>query len=197
MQGLLPKEQILDQVNASCQKIDGVLLLTNVRLLWKRTGDALFQVNENRLNVSCAQNMEAKDSNRFVLKVDITGKKSLFFSFSGSDAKVKVERVTALLNTRVSAQQARELSLSEESMEKLQVLGNTHHLKDLFDELVVKKQSITEQEFWGSTLSSSDKRLDNFKTAHDLTQAGISNRPFLLIPRQNVVTQKTEFSLEQ
>ena len=200
---LLPREQILEQVNVSRQvpkpatqdkkafeRIEGVLLVTNVRLLWKRAGDALYQVSENRLNVRAAQSKEATEANNFVLRVELSGKDPLHFRFSGVGARTAVEKVTALLNTRVSEPQARELSLSAESIGKMQLLGSDPHLRNLFDELVVAKKSVSEQEFWGSTLPAEPK-------SDELAQAGISNRPFLLMPRQNAVTQKTEFSLER
>jgi hypothetical protein len=71
---------------------------------------------------------------------------------------------------------------------------------------------MTEQEFW-QNLNLSDP--STFKDGNDATvsfmanligkkvdsreiaPSGISNRPFLLIPRQNVATQKTQYSLEE
>ncbi len=70
MQGLLPNEHLLDQVNATYQKIDGILVVTNVRMLWKRVGDSLFSLSENRLNVKQARVVEDKKvANRFVMQV--------------------------------------------------------------------------------------------------------------------------------
>ncbi len=78
--------------------------------------------------------------------------------------------------------------MTSSSLGKIHGLAQNEHLKDLFDELVLKKQTMAEQDFWASA-DSTDKTI--------FCQApGISNKPFYLLPRQNVVTQKTEFSLE-
>jgi hypothetical protein len=83
-------------------------------------------------------------------------------------------------------------------MEKIYGLHKNPHLKDIFDELVVKNQNISEKEFWTSSKDLDEQRMAQIAVndGGDISHIGISNKPFLLIPRQNVVTQKTEFTLE-
>lgn len=53
---------------------------------------------------------------------------------------------------------------------------------------------MAEKEFWASS-EIPDQTSVALAAMHQA--AGISNKPFFLIPRQNVITQKTEFSLEE
>ena len=54
MLGLMPNEEVKEQVSAALLKNEGIMLITNVRLLWKRVGDSTFPVNVNRLNIKSA-----------------------------------------------------------------------------------------------------------------------------------------------
>lgn len=57
---------------------------------------------------------------------------------------------------------------------------------------------MTEEEFWENyaeddqEFNKGRKRIDSI----DSQNAGISNKPFILMPRQNISTQKSEFTLE-
>ena len=103
MQGLLPQEEILEQVNVTLQRIEGILLITNVRVLWKRVGDNIFMVNENRLHIKSvmkAQDTSKKD--RYVMKIVFLGKpKGSNFSFEGISANVISERIEKMLSNRI------------------------------------------------------------------------------------------------
>lgn len=47
----MPNEVVKEQVSAALRNVEGILLITNVRLLWKKVGDPLFSINVNRLNI--------------------------------------------------------------------------------------------------------------------------------------------------
>jgi hypothetical protein len=48
----MPNEDIREQLNASYRNIEGILIITNCRVLWKKVGDIFFIVNENKLNIN-------------------------------------------------------------------------------------------------------------------------------------------------
>ncbi|CDW72894.1 UNKNOWN [Stylonychia lemnae] len=202
MQGLLPQENILEQVNASLRQIEGILLITNVRILWKRVGDSLFQFNENRLHVKgVLRAQDNKKQDRWVLRIEIKGKSQAFnFGFEGINSGVISDRIQQLLQSNADSESAQLNSVGTETIQKIINLNKNDYLKDTFDEFVVQKNLMTEQEFWSSA-SANDKAVygikDNKIESTDFIQAGISNKPFLLMPRQNFTTQKTEFSLEE
>jgi hypothetical protein len=68
--------------------MEGILLLTNCRLLWKQIGSSSITVNENRMNL--LQDVNRKYDvvgDRYVLRVGIapaSAKKTLIFSFLGN-----------------------------------------------------------------------------------------------------------------
>jgi len=39
MQGLLPTEKVTEQANSQHRQKDGVIIITNMRLLWRQVGD--------------------------------------------------------------------------------------------------------------------------------------------------------------
>eukprot|EP00347_Sterkiella_histriomuscorum_P007678 403347993 len=205
MQNLLPREEILEQVNAQFLKNEGILLVTNVRLLWKRVGETLFEVNENRLHVKRVQ--KAKDpntANRYVIRVEIEGKKPHKFSFIGLEAGVISDKVEELLNTKMDIETLKQNSLGNETIYKITELMGNQHLRDIFDELVDgNKNIINETEFWEATKYDANQNgsgqdiVMKDVSAENVVLAGISNKPFLLMPRMNMVTQKTEFRLEE
>ena len=67
----MPNEEVKEQVNAAFRNVEGILLLTNVRLLWKRVGDTVFQISVNRLNIKSAQDTHDVQSNRYLIKIDV------------------------------------------------------------------------------------------------------------------------------
>jgi len=52
MQGFMPEETLIDQEVAIIKKHGtGILQITNVRVLWRRTGDAHYMINASRFNI--------------------------------------------------------------------------------------------------------------------------------------------------
>ena len=72
---------------------------------------------------------------------------------------------------------------------KIVKLKDSSELKEFFEDLVVKKQQLTEAEFWrayqdaGGQVSEAQKQLTLER--NQSIQSGISSRPFVLVPRQN------------
>jgi len=88
MQGLLPGEIVLEQELASRFKEMGVVQVTNARLLWRRIGEPLFQLNTSRINVGQVSKAAGKEANVFVLKIEVQGMaKPVYLNFTGNDAE--------------------------------------------------------------------------------------------------------------
>lgn len=110
MQNLLPKEEVKEQVNCECNlKGEGILLLTNTRLLWKRVGETFFEgkylrmnlvdlVNESLLNLKSARGLkDPNQANRYLINVLFDNKNKYLLKFSGVESEIVAARVEAVL----------------------------------------------------------------------------------------------------
>src|SRR5436309_3202437 len=100
--------------------MEGVLLLTNCRLLWKKVGDNFFTVNENRL--SLLQDVNKKYDavgGRYVIKVGGTStsaKKGFIFSFLGNGGKEVSDNIAKILSKKPNQNDIAFQSMPEDSI---------------------------------------------------------------------------------
>ena len=75
MIGGLPNEQILERVLAIYKKIEGILTISDSRILWKKKGDDdhLYSVQEFRSNIIDVEQCQADQGTRFLIQLKING----------------------------------------------------------------------------------------------------------------------------
>ncbi len=99
----MPGEALQEQDVAMIKKHgSGILYITNLRMLWRRTGDAHYIINASRLNIKppvrIAETKE-DDVETLVMQIEFTGDMpKVYFRFTGVDAKNRAERVRKLLD---------------------------------------------------------------------------------------------------
>ena len=137
MQGILPGEQVLEHEQTVFKKEVGILQITNARLLWRRTGDPLYQVNTSRLNIGgniqiVKDTEQSTDKNPvYVARIEINGKPN-YFRFTGADGELKANNIKSRLEETPSENQIAQNSLDSDSLLKIIQLKDSQELKDLF-----------------------------------------------------------------
>ena len=122
MQGFMPGETLQEQDVAIIKKHgSGILQITNVRVLWRRTGDAHYIINASRFNIKppvrIAETKE-DDVETLVMQIEFIGDMpKVYFRFTGDEAKNRAERVKTLLEQVPS-----EKAIAEESLETEQLM---------------------------------------------------------------------------
>jgi hypothetical protein len=80
----------------------GILKITNVRVLWTRTGDTHYIINASRFNilppVRIAETIE-DNVETLVMQIEFTsGMPKVYLRFTGDEAKNRAERVKNVLD---------------------------------------------------------------------------------------------------
>lgn len=89
---MLPEEQPIEAVSCKIRNIEGLLVITDIRFLWKRTRDTNYSISEYRMKIKYVQRAEDnKVDNRFVIRIQMEDPnlKPYHFSFQGIQAKVE------------------------------------------------------------------------------------------------------------
>jgi hypothetical protein len=77
MQGFMPGEKLEEQEIAVIKKHGpGILQITNIRVLWRRTGDAHYLLNSSRFNVKPPVRIAATkedDVETHVMQIEFVG----------------------------------------------------------------------------------------------------------------------------
>lgn len=114
--------------------------------------------------------------------------KAAFIRFTGKDCERIANAVKTTLDTKLMENKVAIDSLESESLLKIVQLRDSQILKELFDDLVIKSHLMNEDEFWRSYMDSATN-IDNQQLelkrhdSREIIPGGISNKPFLLIPR--------------
>ena len=80
-----------------------MVLITNIRLLWRRTGDSLFQLNTSLLNLDGPIQMASKDRDSWVIQIPINNlAKPIYLRFqkekdAKEDSQTRAETVKRAL----------------------------------------------------------------------------------------------------
>ena len=113
--------------------------------------------------------------------------KAAFIRFTGKDCERIANAVKTTLDTKLMENKVAIDSLEYESLLKILQLRDSQILKELFDDLVIRSRLMTEDEFWRSYMMDPGSNKQQFELkrhdSREIIPGGISNKPFLLIPR--------------
>ena len=97
---------------------EGVLKITNSRLLWQRSGEQLYVLNYSRLNLGKVQIAKAKEAQEHVLQLEVHGQpKPAYFRFKGDQSEARANAVKARLEERLQENQVAGVSLNTGQIE--------------------------------------------------------------------------------
>jgi hypothetical protein len=143
MQGLLPGETLLVQEVCHRGKDFGVVLITNIRLLWRRTGDSLFQLNTSLLNLDGPIQMASKDRDSWVLQIPINNlAKPIYLRFQKEndameDSQTRAETVKRALDARPKEPEVAKNAMDVDMIVKIKEISESEQTKRLFKEMVI------------------------------------------------------------
>lgn len=84
-----------------------------------------------------------------MLEVQINGMpKPVYFRFIGNDSETKANTIKKLLEVKPSDAEIARDSLELEQLMKIIQLKDSEQLKGFFEDLVITKKKMTEEEFW-------------------------------------------------
>ncbi len=80
----------------------GILQITNIRILWRRTGNAHYLLNTSRFSVKPPVRKAAtKEDNveTYMMQIEFIGDQpKIYFRFTGSEAKIRAEQIKDVLD---------------------------------------------------------------------------------------------------
>ena len=121
----------------------GVVLITNIRLLWRRTGDSLFQLNTSLLNLDGPIQMASKDRDSWVLQIPINNlAKPIYLRFqkekdAKEDSQTRAETVKRALEARPREPEVAEKAMDVDMIVKIKEISESEQTKRLFKEMVI------------------------------------------------------------
>lgn len=121
----------------------GVVLITNIRLLWRRTGDSLFQLNTSLLNLDGPIQMASKDRDSWVLQIPINNlAKPIYLRFqkekdAKEDSQTRAENVKRALEARPREPEVAEKAMDVDMIVKIKEISESEQIKRLFKEMVI------------------------------------------------------------
>lgn len=121
----------------------GVVLITNIRLLWRRTGDSLFQLNTSLLNLDGPIQMASKDRDSWVLQIPINNlAKPIYLRFqkekdAKEDSQTRAETVKRALEARPREPEVAEKAMDVDMIVKIKEISESEQIKRLFKEMVI------------------------------------------------------------
>ena len=121
----------------------GVVLITNIRLLWRRTGDSLFQLNTSLLNLDGPIQMASKDRDSWVLQIPINNlAKPIYLRFQKEndameDSQTRAETVKRALDARPKEPEVAKNAMDVDMIVKIKEISESEQTKRLFKEMVI------------------------------------------------------------
>lgn len=121
----------------------GVVLITNIRLLWRRTGDSLFQLNTSLLNLDGPIQMASKDRDSWVLQIPINNlAKPIYLRFqkekdAKEDSQTRAENVKRAFEARPREPEVAEKAMDVDMIVKIKEISESEQIKRLFKEMVI------------------------------------------------------------
>lgn len=121
----------------------GVVLITNIRLLWRRTGDSLFQLNTSLLNLDGPIQMASKDRDSWVLQIPINNlAKPIYLRFqkekdAKEDSQTRAENVKRAFEARPREPEVAEKAMDVDMIVKIKEISESEQTKRLFKEMVI------------------------------------------------------------
>ena len=170
-----PFEEVIDQIKCTYPKSasgkEGLMIITNCRILWKPSAEAYFPVNILRAQISVDNKKQIaimKQYNQkqqyWVLRIDTPATEDspdlkYYFRFYGDRAEQECAECERVLNDKVPTSiQQRVQFLGEEALQKLEILAQNNQLKQDFQQRVIqnnqgqdesqKPEKWEEGEFW-------------------------------------------------
>jgi hypothetical protein len=145
MQGFMPGEKLEEQEIAVIKKHGaGILQITNIRILWRRTGDAHYLLNTSRFSVKPPVRIAAtKEDNveTYVMQIEFIGDQpKIYFRFTGSEAKIRAEQIKDVLDKVPDEKDITEDSMETEQLMKMVQLKENEGLRNFFQEMVIDKK---------------------------------------------------------